>query len=114
MFDGPPVAMTLGGRDMFTRVLLGLAVLIGSTGLASDARAVSDAADTRLANELKFRQDFGLNADPAAVRALMANPAAYDGNFPVALTPPERAEMERRIAMEAQLPPLERRAQRVP
>jgi streptogrisin C len=99
---------------MHTRVLLGLVVLLGSTGLAGDARAVTEVADARLANELKFRHDFGLDADPAAVRALMANPASYDGNFPVALTPPERAEMERRIAMEGQLAPLERRARRVP
>jgi streptogrisin C len=99
---------------MFTRALLGLVVLFASSGLAGDARAVTETADDKLANELKFRQDFGLNADSAAVRALMANPAAYDGNFPVALAPPERAEMERRIAMEGQMAPLERHAQRVP
>src|SRR5688572_11039851 len=44
----------------------------------------------------------------------MANPAAYDGSFPVALTGPERAEMQRRIAMEAQMAPLERHAQSLP
>jgi hypothetical protein len=100
--------------DMIARIFLVLVVLLGSTGLAGDARAVNEKADDRLANELKFRQDFGLDADAAAVRALMANPAAYDGNFPVALTGPERVEMERRIAMEAQMAPLEQHAQSLP
>jgi streptogrisin C len=100
--------------EMKTRVLLGLVVLLGSTGLVGDARAVSETTDARLTHEMKFRQDFGLNADPDTVRALMANQAAYDGNFPVALAPHERAEMERRIAMEAQMAPLERLAERLP
>lgn len=99
---------------MFARVLLGLVILFGSSGLAANAQAVSETPDEGLASELKFRQDFGLNADPAAVRALMASPAAYDGNFPLALATAERAEMERRIAMEAQIGPLEQRAQGLP
>jgi streptogrisin C len=108
------VEKTSGGMDMYTRALLGVVVLLGSTALAGDIRAVTETADARLAIELKFRQDFGLDADPAAVRALMGNPAAYDGNFPVALSPPERAEMGRRIAMEAKMAPLELHAQGLP
>src|SRR5687768_10623198 len=93
---GTDVAKASGGMDMIARIFLVLVVLLGSTGLAGDARAVNEKADDRLANELKFRQDFGLDANAATVRALMANPAAYDGSFPVALTGPERAEMQRR------------------
>ena len=44
----------------------------------------------------------------------MADPGAYDGNFPVALTPAERAEMERRIALEKQMTPLEELAASLP
>jgi hypothetical protein len=108
------VAETSGGMDMFTRVLLGLVVLLSSTGLAGDARAVGDTADARLANELKFRQDFGLNADPAAVRALMANPTAYDGSFGVALTPEELSDLLRRLVIQEQIGPVRAFAEALP
>lgn len=99
---------------MFRRVMLSLVVLLGSTGLPGDLRAVDDSAEEKLSIELKFRRDFGLNADPTFVRALMADAAAYDESFPVALTDGERSEMKRRIAMEDALAPLETFARALP
>lgn len=99
---------------MFRRVMLSLVFVFGSTGLPGDLRAVDDSAEEKLSVELKFRRDFGLNPDPTFVRTLMADAAAYDESFPVALTDGERSEMKRRIAMEDALAPLETFARVLP
>jgi hypothetical protein len=74
---------------------------------------VTATAGQNLQDELRFRRDFGLNTDEGTVRALMAQPSAYT-TYPVALTPDERAEMDRRIAMESQMTPLEDASERMP
>ena len=86
-------------------------VLFASGPVAAGDRPVPD--DQKLQDELRFRRDFGLTTDLAEVRALMADPAAYT-TYPVALTPEERAEMERRLAMETQMNPLEEAAEKMP
>lgn len=99
---------------MVGRLTLALVVFFGSSIVARETQALEAPPDDRFAVEMKFRQDFGLNSDPAAVMALMSDRTAYDENFPVALTPAERTEMERRIAMEAQMAPLEAVAEMLP
>ena len=77
------------------------------------AVAVDQPADEALAEELRFRHDFGLTTDVATVRNLMANPASYR-DWPYALTPAEEAEMSRRLAMEREMGPLEGAAEKLP
>lgn len=61
----------------------------------------------QLQAELDFRREFGLSTDLAFVQAMTADPSAYSDSYPVALTPAEKAEMDRRIAMEDLMDPLE-------
>jgi hypothetical protein len=68
----------------------------------------------KLEDELRFRRDFGLSTDLGLVRALMADPTAYDGGYGVALMPAELADLQRRLAIEEQMNPLEEHAQAQP
>ena len=88
-----------------------LFVLAGTLGGVEPAAAQVD--EQRLADEIRFRHDFGLRADEAYVRELMADPSAY-GRWDYALTEAEAAEMDRRYAMEGQMDPLERAAEGLP
>ena len=93
---------------MLRRLTLAWLLVAFFTGLSlPEARATDDPAATRLANELRFRRDFGLVSDVSYVKQLMADPAAYNGEYPVALTVAEREEMDRRIAMEDEMVELE-------
>ncbi len=77
---------------------------------AGSARAAGD--PERLRVELRFRADFGLSTDEAFVTQLMSRPEAYS-HWPVALTPQERAELDRRFAMEQQMSPMEEFAEQL-
>jgi hypothetical protein len=92
-------------------ILAAASVLFATGPAAAGDGPVPD--DQKLQDELRFRRDFGLTTDLAEVRALMADPTAYT-TYPVALTPEERAEMERRLAMEGQMTPLEEAAEKMP
>lgn len=87
--------------------------LVGAVGVQPTS-AADDAATTELANELRFRRDFGLNAEAPYVKSVMADSSAYSDRYPVALTPAERQEMDRRIAMEDEMAALEQYARAQP
>ncbi|HYN50794.1 MAG TPA: hypothetical protein VES62_07695 [Thermoleophilaceae bacterium] len=82
-------------------------------GEASGGLTVSGPIDETLQDELRFRHDFGLMTDVAAVRELMADPTA-DTTYGAALTVGETREMDRRVAMESQMTPLEEAAEKLP
>lgn len=87
-------------------------VLVGLLG-STEPAAAEQVDGQRLADEIRFRSDFGLRADEAYVRQLMADPKAY-GRWDYALTDAEAAEMDRRYAMEGQMEPLEEVAESLP
>ena len=70
-----------------------------ATSTAPPSLALSDA--------IRFRTDFGLDADPTYVAQVMANPAASSTLSGTPLLPSEQANIEARLAIQRQLPPLE-------
>jgi hypothetical protein len=86
---------------------IGLAAVMASIGLVGDAWAYSqDEAERRLTNELRFRAAFGLATDGGFVRQLIRD-SGSDTAYGVAMTPPERIEMDRRVAMQDAMTALE-------
>jgi hypothetical protein len=85
--------------------------LVGAN--AQPASAAPPSVDPqRLGAELRFRLDFGFRSDQAYVQQLIASLGSeFDG--PV-LTDSERAEMDRRQAMETEMEPLESAAEVMP
>lgn len=71
-------------------------------------------ADAQLREELRFRRDFGFDTEPSAVAALMANPANYIGDYGVALTPAELADLRARLLSEDHMIPVREYAERQP
>lgn len=108
--------MRAAGRRLLI-LLAATSVLFAAAPAAAGPPDGSDpnlsAFDQKLQDELRFRRDFGLTTDLATVRQLMADPTAYT-TYPVALTPEESAEMERRLAMEVEMNPLEEAAAKMP
>lgn len=89
-------------------LVLALGVQVG------ELRAADDQSDATFAESVAFRQNFGLAADPATVRAVNGDPANRRAEFPVPLAPAEFAEMSRRIAMEDQMAALEVASEKLP
>jgi hypothetical protein len=71
-------------------------------------------ADRQLEDELRFRRDFGFDLDPAAVAELMAAPTNYIGDYGLALTPSEPAELQARLVREDQMVAVRDHAERQP
>lgn len=64
---------------------------------------IPDEAERQLQDELRFRRDFGFDVDQATVATLMAASANYIGDYGVALTPAELADLQRRLVSEDHL-----------
>lgn len=85
------------------------------SGSALPGPAVTGAGPTaKLAYDLKLRREFGLDTDPAHVKAVENAPDSTDDQLGIALSPPERATLSARFhvqdtAAKTLLPGLEKR-----
>jgi hypothetical protein len=83
------------------------AIVLAMSGALGNVQAVSaQPSEERLADEIRFRRDFGLRADEAYVRDLISQRPA-NARWDYALTDAEAREMDRRALMEAAMAPLE-------
>jgi hypothetical protein len=87
-------------------LVLIVAVMLTLPVYVSPAMAV-DEDPAAIADGLQFRHNFGLSTDPEMVEQTTADPDNAPDQYPVALTSSERAEMDRRIAMEDEMGALE-------
>lgn len=83
-------------------------------GTIPAATAQAETVDEdRVRAEIRFRQNFGFRADEAFVRDLIAS-TPRDDRWPASLTKGERTEMDRRLAMQEEMEPLEALAESLP
>jgi hypothetical protein len=90
--------------------LLAAIVLILGNSVGTVSADPPEVDPSRLADELKFRHDFGLATDPAFVAELIASPGS-DSRWGVSLTPAEHDEMDRRAELESKMRGMELRAE---
>ncbi|HYN50804.1 MAG TPA: hypothetical protein VES62_07745 [Thermoleophilaceae bacterium] len=86
---------------MFRRLVLAIIVL----SLLLPVPTVSAVDAEALADAIRFRAEFGFDADPAHIAAVSSDPQV-SRRYSVALSPVEAAEMERRLKIEDNLEPL--------
>jgi len=78
------------------RLVLALAVLLVT---AVPARAVVAPLTADIVEELRFREEFGLETNLDYVLAVISDPASNHEDYPVHLSPEERAELDARRAI---------------